>query len=86
MKKFVMGVMITLIGLSQVCADDVFKAKQENMKAKVTDKLGQNPNKEAQEFANKKLACIDSSKTEEELKACKDKFLPQEMDALVNKK
>ena len=59
---------------------------KENMKAKVTDKLGQNPNKEAQEFANKKLACIDSSKTEEELKACKDKFPPQEMDALVNKK
>jgi len=55
------------------------------MKAKVTDKLGQNPNKEAQEFANKKVACIDSSKTEEDLKACKDKFPPQEMDALIKK-
>lgn len=85
MKKFVIGVMVTLIGLSQICADDVFKAKQENMKAKVTDKLGQNANKEAQEFANKKVACIDSSKTEEDLKACKDKFPPQEMDALIKK-
>ena len=86
MKKIVAGLVITLISLSYAQADEVFKAKQENMKAKVTDKLGQNPNKEAQEFANKKLACIDSSKTEEELKACKDKFPPQEMDALVNKK
>ena len=31
----------------------------------------------------KKVACIDSSKTEEDLKACKDKFPPQEMDALI---
>ena len=85
MKKIVAGLVITLISLSYAQADEVFKAKQENMKAKVTDKLGQNPNKEAQEFANKKLACIDSSKTEEDLKACKDKFPPQEMDALIKK-
>ena len=85
MKKIVAGLVITLISLSYAQADEVFKAKQENMKAKVTDKLGQNANKEAQEFANKKVACIDSSKTEEDLKACKDKFPPQEMDALIKK-
>ena len=85
MKKFVMGVMITLIGLSQVCADDVFKAKQENMKAKITDKLTQSSSKEAQEFGKKKLDCIDAASTEEALKACKEKYPPQEMDALLKK-
>ena len=38
-----------------------------------------------QEFAKKKLDCIDSSKTEEDLKICKDKFQPQELDALIKK-
>ncbi len=85
MKKIVAGLVIALIGLSNVNADDVFKAKQENMKAKVTDKLTQSSSKEAQEFGKKKLDCIDVATTEEALKACKDKFPPQEMDALLKK-
>lgn len=85
MKKIVAGLVIALIGLSNVNADDVFKAKQENMKAKVTDKLTQSSSKEAQEFGKKKLDCIETATTEEALKACKDKFPPQEMDALLKK-
>lgn len=85
MKRFVAGLVIALISLSYANADDVFKAKQENMKAKVTDKLTQSSNKEAQEFGKKKLDCIDAATTEEALKACKDKFPPQEMDALLKK-
>ncbi len=85
MKKFVAGLVIALISLSYANADDVFKAKQENMKAKVTDKLTQSSSKEAQEFGKKKLDCIGAATTEEALKACKDKFPPQEMDALLKK-
>ena len=69
MKKIVAGLVITLISLSYVQADEIFKAKQENMKAKVTDKLTQSSSKEAQEFGKKKLDCIDAASTEEALKA-----------------
>lgn len=85
MKKVIVGAIVVFFSLSSIYADDVFKAKQENMKAKVTDKVGQSTSKEAQEFAKKKLDCIDSSKTEEDLKICKDKFQPQELDALIKK-
>ncbi len=85
MKKVIVGAIVVFFSLSSIYADDVFKAKQENMKAKVTDKVGQSTSKETQEFAKKKLDCIDSSKTEEDLKICKDKFQPQELDALIKK-
>ena len=85
MKKIVAGLVLTLISLSYAQADDVFKAKQENMQAKVTDKLTQSSSKEAQEFGKKKLECIDAANSEESLKACKEKYPPQEMDALLKK-
>ena len=85
MKKIVAGLVLTLISLSYAQADDVFKAKQENMKAKVTDRLTQSSSKEAQEFGKKKLECIDAANSEESLKACKEKYPPQEMDALLKK-
>ena len=48
MKKVAMSILVALMGLSYGYADDVFKAKQDNMRTKVTDKLGQTTNKEAQ--------------------------------------
>ncbi|MEJ5168292.1 MAG: hypothetical protein WHU93_03925 [Arcobacteraceae bacterium] len=85
MKKVAMSILVALMGLSYGYADDVFKAKQDNMRTKVTDKLGQTTNKEAQEFAKQKIACIDAAKTEQDLKVCKDKFPPQKMDELIKK-
>ena len=54
-------------------------------RSKVTDKLTQSSSKEAQEFGKKKLECIDAANSEESLKACKEKYPPQEMDALLKK-
>jgi hypothetical protein len=85
MKKVALSILVAMMSLSYGYADDVFKAKQENMKAKLTDKLGQSTSKEAQEFAKQKMACIDSAKTEQDLKTCKDKFPPQKMDELMKK-
>ncbi|MDY0321446.1 MAG: hypothetical protein RBR23_06935 [Arcobacteraceae bacterium] len=85
MKKIALSILVALIGLSHGYANDVFKAKQENMKAKLTDKLGQSTSKEAQEFAKQKMGCIDAAKTEQDLKVCKDKFPPQKMDELMKK-
>jgi hypothetical protein len=83
MKKFAMVAFVALVGLSFANANDVFKAKQENMKTKINDKLSGTKNPKALEFGKKKIACVDAAKSEQDLAVCKKQFPPQELDSLV---
>lgn len=85
MGKWFLIVALVSIGVVDLSANDVFKAKQANMKAKMADKQSQAKSKEALKFFKQKSECIDSAKNEDDLKGCRNKFPPQVGDELISK-
>jgi hypothetical protein len=85
MNKWLLAIVLVSMSVATLNANNVFKAKQANMKAKMADKQSQAKSKEALKFFKQKSECIDSAKNEEDLKSCRTKFPPQVGDDLVAK-
>ena len=61
-----------------------FEKKFEMMDSRIHSKMDKfKGNANAQDFLNKKLACIKAAKTVKDLKACKTKFHPKDLKKLV---
>lgn len=77
-----------IIALALACAAlyaSGFEKRHEMMDSRIHSKMEKfKGNAKAQEFLGKKLDCVKASKNEADLKACKKKFHPKDLKAIVN--